>query len=102
MAGRKGILLILAAAGWLAFAGMAGSQSSNPMAMIHVTDFPNCCPRPAWWDEVEVGTRIRTMEEFRSVWQNRALSDEQRAKALFQAVEDFHWSDDDITAAAVN
>ena len=51
---------------------------------------------------VEIETRIDSMETFLAVWQNQALTDEQKAKALFQAIEDFVRRDDDITAAAVN
>jgi tetratricopeptide (TPR) repeat protein len=102
MAGRFLVLVMLGAVGWLALPGNAGAEFANPMDKVHVVDFPDCCPRPAWWDEVEMGTRIGTMDEFLAVWQDQALTDQQRAKALFRAIEDFRLTDDDITAAAVN
>lgn len=63
--------------------------------------FPTCCPRPAWWDAVGEVPRVHTMEGFLQLWQDRDLSAEQKAKALFQAIEDHSRGDDDITAAAV-
>ena len=86
----------------MACAGIAGAQTPDPRATTHIIDFPHCCPRSGWWDEVEIETRIDSMETFLAVWQNQALTDEQKAKALFQAIEDFVRRDDDITAAAVN
>lgn len=82
--------------------GFAFALTSDPRTTVHIIDFPDCCPRPAWWDEVKVETRIDNMETFLAVWQNRALTDKQRAKALFLAIEDFTQQNDDITAAAVN
>ena len=99
---RGAILLALAAISWTAFAAIAGAQTLDPRATTHIIDFPHCCPRPEWWDEVEVETRIDSMETFLTVWQNQALTDQQRAKALFQAIEDFGRRDDDITVAAIN
>lgn len=88
---------------WLILcAGSAFAQTPDPRTTIRAVDFPDCCPRPAWWDQVEVETRIDSMETFLAVWQNRALTDKQRAKALFRAIEDFAQHNDDITAAAVN
>ena len=86
----------------MAFVGIASAQTHDPRATAHIIDFPDCCPRPAWWDDVEIETRIDSMETFLAVWQNNDLTDQQRAKALFQAIEDFARRDDDITAAAVN
>lgn len=95
-------LAALATAVWLTAAPTASAQEPDSRAMTNVTGFPDCCPRPVWWNEVEVGTRITSMETYRSVWQNRELTDRQKAKALFRAIEDFAHRDDDITAAAVN
>lgn len=102
MADRTGGIAFVLAVSLLAFAGMPRAQAPDPRATTHIIDFPDCCPRPAWWDEVEIEARIGSMKEFLSVWQDKALTDQQKAKALFQAIEDFVWSDDDITAAAVN
>jgi tetratricopeptide (TPR) repeat protein len=95
-------ILMALAASWMACAGIAGAQTPDPRATTHIIDFPHCCPRPGWWDEVKIETRIDSMETFLAVWQDQALTDEQKAKALFQAIEDFVRRDDDITAAAVN
>jgi tetratricopeptide (TPR) repeat protein len=92
----------LAVAGILALAGPAGAQSPDPRNTTHIIDFPDCCPHPAWWDEVEIETRIGSIDEFHAVWQNQALTDRQKAKAMFRAIEDFVRRDHDITAAAVN
>ncbi|MEM9104912.1 MAG: hypothetical protein AAGC96_04585 [Pseudomonadota bacterium] len=80
----------------------AGAQAQNPKPSFEVAQFPECCPRPAWWNAVESPTRIDSMQSFNSVWQDRSLSKKQKAKALFQAIEDHANRDDDITAAAVN
>ncbi|HUS52825.1 MAG TPA: hypothetical protein VMY41_02330 [Thermohalobaculum sp.] len=101
MVGPRGFVVALAAVIWV-FAGSAGAEAPDPRATTHIIDFPDCCPRPAWWDDVEVEVRIDSMEVFLSVWQDKALTDQQKAKALFQAIEDFLRSNDDITAAAVN
>jgi len=97
--GIAGALTALIAAGWVA---LAGAQAPDPRNTTLIVDFPDCCPRPAWWDEVVVEARIQSMDEFLAVWQDRSLSDRQKAKALFRAIEDFVRRDDDITAAAVN
>lgn len=80
-----------------------GQQDAGYSERIEVPRqrFPACCPRPDWWDAVGEVPRIHSMEGFLEVWQDRALSAEQRAKALFQAIEDNQRTDDDITAAAV-
>jgi tetratricopeptide (TPR) repeat protein len=102
MNGRIGTLAALAAAAWIMVAGNASAQVPDPRNTTLIVDFPDCCPRPAWWDEEEVTVRIGSMDEFLAVWQDKGLSDRRKAKALFQAVEDSRLSDDDITAAAVN
>ena len=89
---------------WLVLSGGIAvvAQTPDPRATTRIIDFPDCCPRPAWWDDVEIDVQINSMETFLAVWQNRALTDKQRAKALFRAIEDFARRNDDITAAAVN
>lgn len=87
-------------AGWPAVPA-AGAQVANPMHTTHVRAFPGCCPRPPWWDAAGPVPHVRSYDEFLAVWQDRTLSDAQRAKALFQAIEDHLHSDDHITAAAV-
>jgi tetratricopeptide (TPR) repeat protein len=86
-------------AGW---AGPADAQAPDPRNTTRIIDFPDCCPRPAWWDEVEVEARIGSSEEFLAVWQNKALTDRQKAKAMFRAIEEHVRQNDDVTAAAVN
>jgi hypothetical protein len=98
-AGGLAAFLVVGAVGWTA---PAGAQAPDPRTTTLIIDFPDCCPRPAWWDEVEVEARIRSTDEFLAVWQDSALTDRKKAKALFQAIEDFVRRDDDITAAAVN
>lgn len=91
-------------------AALAGLPASTPAQQrdggterieVPARDFPACCPRPAWWSDAGEVPRVQTMEGFLSVWQDAGLSAEQKAKALFQAIEDNHRLDDDITAAAV-
>lgn len=98
---RACLAAVLAA---LALSGLAPAQQENLFAQkieVPRQSFPTCCPRPAWWDSVGEVPRIHSMEGFLEVWQDKALSTEQRAKALFQAIEDHQGTDDDITAAAV-
>lgn len=98
----RAILMAVVAVVWMACPRGAGAQVPDPRDTTQINDFPACCPRPSWWDEVEIDTRIDSMETFLALWQNQALTDEQKAKAMFRAIEDFARSDDDITAAAVN
>lgn len=95
-------LALLAMTGWLAGTQIAGAQAPDPRPSVEGTQFPDCCPRPAWWNTVEAPIRIGTMDGFQTVWQDRSLSKKQKAKALFRAIEDHAGRDDDITAAAVN
>ncbi len=99
---KKLIAISLVAVSLVMSAGFAIAQAPDPRTTTRIIDFPDCCPRPVWWDEVEVETRIDSMETFLAVWQNRELTDKQRAKALFRAIEDFARHNDDISAAAVN
>lgn len=95
-------LSALAIVGWLAWSGIAGAQTTtNPLAQIHVADFPYCCPRPTWWDEVEMDRRIGTVEEFGAVWRDQSLTKKQKAKAMFRAIEEFHLSNGDIVAPSI-
>ena len=91
----------LALAGWLMFPAAVGAQTPNPMAQVHVKSFPDCCPRPAWWEDVEIDRRIGSRHDFDAVWRDDALTDEQKAKAMFRAIEEFNRSDDDITVPAI-
>jgi tetratricopeptide (TPR) repeat protein len=62
---------------------------------------PACCPRPKWWDQVE-GPRIETRTDFRNVWLSKELSDLQKAKAMFRAIEEKTGVDDEIASLAIN
>jgi hypothetical protein len=68
---------------------------------MHIRSFPGCCPRPDWWDDVEIDRRISTPDEFNAVWRDQGLTDHQRAKAMFRAIEEFHKTDADIAAPAI-
>ncbi len=101
--GAAGIgLATLVMAVLIATAPPASARTPDPRLSSDPVEFPDCCPRPAWWDTVETPRRIDSMETFLSVWQDRSLSEQQKAKALFRAIEDHAGRDDDITAAAVN
>jgi len=77
-------------------AGLSGEGVEVPLQQ-----FPSCCPRPDWWEAVGQAPHVQTMEGFLQVWQDKSLSAERKAKALFQVIEDHYQSDDDLTAAAV-
>jgi LPXTG-motif cell wall-anchored protein len=94
-------LTALVTAGWLLIPAGADGQTTNPMAQIHTVDFPYCCPRPTWWDDVEMDRRIGSVGEFSAVWQDQSLTKEQKAKAMFRAIEEFRLSNDDIVAPSI-
>lgn len=101
MTGRPAVAVILAA---LAAAGPAPAQQAASFAErveVPLQRFPACCPRPEWWESAGPVPHVNTMEGFLEVWQDRALGAEQKAKALFQVIEDHQRTDDDITAAAL-
>lgn len=60
-----------------------------------------CCPRPLWWDQVE-GPHIETRKDFQDVWQSKDLSDLQKAKAMFRAIDEKIGVDDEIASLAIN
>lgn len=60
-----------------------------------------CCPRPLWWDQVE-SPHIETRKDFQDVWQSRDLSDLQKAKAMFRAIDEKIGVDDEIASLAIN
>jgi len=60
-----------------------------------------CCPRALWWDQVE-GPRIETREDFHDVWLSKDLSDLQKAKAMFRAIDEKIGIDDEIASLAIN
>ena len=103
MTARRRLAAVLA----VAFLGLpvpGAAQQDDAFAQridVPPQGFPSCCPRPDWWDAVGEVPRVHSMEGFLQVWQDRSLSAEQRAKALFQAIEDHQQTDHDITAAAV-
>jgi tetratricopeptide (TPR) repeat protein len=90
------------AVGFGLLSGPAQAQTPDPRDTFDVAEFPYCCPRPGWWDEVEMDSRIGSIGDFEAIWRNDALSDRQKAKAMFRAIEDFVHRDNDITAAAIN
>ena len=73
----------------------------HPMSITRTIAFPDCCPRPDWWDEVEIDRVIRTPDELLAIWQDKGLTDRQKAKALFRAIEDHHRSNPDVAAPAL-
>lgn len=81
----------------------AAAQAADPEAPVALPaqSFPDCCPRPSWWDATGEVAHIDSMDQFNAVWQDQTLSNEQKSKALFQAIEDHYLDNDDITAAAV-
>jgi len=82
----------------------ARAESQDPFAQrieVPLQRFPTCCPRPAWWDAVGPVAHIQTMDGFLQVWQDKSLSAEHKAKALFQVIEDHQETDDELTASAV-
>ncbi len=60
-----------------------------------------CCPRPAWWEEVEA-PRIESRKDFHDVWRSKDLSDRQKAKAMFRALVEKIGVDDEIASLAIN
>jgi tetratricopeptide (TPR) repeat protein len=60
-----------------------------------------CCPQPVWWDQVE-GPHIETRKDFQDVWQSKDLSDLQKAKAMFRAIDKKIGVDDEIASLAIN
>ena len=60
-----------------------------------------CCPRPLWWDQVE-GPHIETRKDFHDVWLSKDLSDHQKAKAMFRAIDEKIGVDDEIASLAIN
>ena len=101
----KGFILPLCLAAALALAPQpAPAQQPDPFAQaidIPLQRFPTCCPRPEWWDAAGEVPRVHSLDGFLQVWQDKGLTAEQKAKALFQAIEDNHQTDDDITAPAI-
>jgi len=91
-----------ASSGLVVLSGPVGAQAPDPRDTIRIADFPDCCPRPGWWGEVELELRIGSIEDFDAIWRNDALTDRQKAKAMFRAIEDFERRDDQITASAIN
>ncbi len=73
----------------------------HPMAVTHTIAFPGCCPRPDWWEEVEIDRPVTTPAEFLAMWQDRSLTDRQKAKAMFRAIEQYHRNDLDIAVPAL-
>lgn len=91
-------MLLIPAEGALA---QPGEGRPHPMAVTRTVAFPGCCPRPAWWDEVEIDRVITTPAEFQALWQDKGLNDRQKAKAMFRAIEDHHPRNPDIAAPAL-
>lgn len=60
-----------------------------------------CCPLPEWWNEVETDRWISTPSEFQALWLDKDLSDQQKAKAMFRAIEEFQVSDLDVAVPAL-
>jgi hypothetical protein len=101
---ERGLFCGIAAALVLALPGSVPAQQPDPFAQpieVPLQRFPACCPRPEWWEAAGPVPHARDMKAFLDLWQNRSLSDEQKAKALFQVIEDHHRSNDDLTAAAI-
>jgi len=78
-------------------AGYADEAGFRPPART----LSECCPRPAWWDQVD-GPQIDTREDFQNIWLSKQLSDMQKAKAMFRAIEEHMGSDDEIASLAIN
>ncbi len=74
----------------------------HPMAVTRTIAFPGCCPRPEWWEEVQVDRPVTTPAEFRALWQDKSLTDRQKAKAMFRAIEQYHRSEPDIAVPALS
>ena len=63
-------------------------------------EFQQQCPRPRWWDRVQV-PKVRTYSELLAYWQRKDRSPEQFFKAAYQAIVDYPL-DTDLVVLAVN
>jgi len=61
----------------------------------------DCCPRPSWWEQT-IAPQINTSEDFQEVWLSKELTNTQKAKAMFRAIEEHMGRDDEIASKAIN
>ena len=78
-----------------------GGYADEAGFMVPAHALAVCCPRPLWWDQVE-GPHIETRKDFHDVWLSKDLSDHQKAKAMFRAVDEKIGVDDEIASLEIN